>query len=260
MATKSQQLEMNILAITQARSNSSRLPGKVLMTISGQTLLEMHIRRILNSKSIDKLIVATTSDISDDGIAEVAQHCGVSSYRGSENDVLDRFYRAASSHFPNWIVRLTADCPLIDPELIDHVIKNAMEGDYDYYSNCESETFPDGQDVEVFTFESLKSAWKSAELFSEREHVTPFIRKNLMLRKEELQCTDLKYKFVRLTVDEQCDFEVIEQMIKKAGLDKSWQYYADFYLEHDEISRLNRNIIRNEGYTKSIKNDKKTNG
>ena len=81
-----------------------------------------------------------------------------------------------------------------------------------------------------------------------------------MLRKEELQCTDLKYKFVRLTVDEQCDFEVIEQMIEKAGLDKSWQYYADFYLEHDEISRLNRNIIRNEGYTKSIKNDKKTNG
>src|SRR5690242_17368237 len=140
---------MKVLAITQARTGSTRLPGKVLKEIAGKTLLEIHLERILHSKLIDKLVVATTLEKEDDEIVKVAERANVSHYRGSLENVLDRFYQAAKIYQPEWVVRLTSDCPLIDANLIDQVIVFAMNNDVDYCSNTLVPTFPDGIDIEV---------------------------------------------------------------------------------------------------------------
>ena len=169
---------MNVILITQARVGSTRLPNKVLKKINGKTLLEIHIERIKKSKLIDKIIIATTTKKNDNIICDIAIKSGVFYFKGSENDVLDRFYQAVKNYKPNFIVRLTSDCPLIDPVLIDNVVQNAINLNLDYYSNTLLECFPDGQDIEVIKFNSLKTAWQNAKLKSEREHVTPYIRKN----------------------------------------------------------------------------------
>ena len=139
---------MDVLIITQARMGSSRLPGKVLKKIQGQSLLEIHLKRIQKSKSFDHLILATTNLASDDPLEAIGHQLGVEVFRGSEDNVLDRFYQAAVPHQPKWVVRLTADCPLIDPVLIDDVI--AFVHDYphfNYVSNTLTQSFPDGQDI-----------------------------------------------------------------------------------------------------------------
>src|SRR5688572_10280738 len=169
---------MKVLAITQARTSSSRLPGKVLKQLGDKTLLEFHLDRILKAKKIDKLILATSNDPSDDVLPEVARRSGVDTFRGSLNDVLERFYQAAKPFAPVWVVRLTADCPLIDPELIDKVVETAINSGVDYCSNGLTPTFPDGVDVEVFRFQALETAFREATLKSDREHVTPFIYRN----------------------------------------------------------------------------------
>jgi spore coat polysaccharide biosynthesis protein SpsF len=146
---------MEVLAITQARSGSTRLPNKVLKTIGNQTLLDIHLQRILTSKKIDQLLVATTVDELDLRIVEIAKAKDLPFYQGSIANVLDRFYQAAVTFKPKWVVRLTSDCPLIDAELIDSVINYAIEKDVDYCSNTLRPSFPDGMDIEVFKFSAL---------------------------------------------------------------------------------------------------------
>ncbi len=253
---------MNITVITQARTGSSRLPSKVLKSIDGKTLLEIHIDRILKSKKVSNVIVATTINKEDDAIEKLVAGIGVSVFRGSENDVLDRFYQSVKDSKPNLIIRLTSDCPLIDPNLIDYLIDRAVANGLDYCSNTLLETFPDGQDIEVFTFEALEKSWNSAKLDSEREHVTPYIKKrssfygndefsalNISSEKEE-------YENVRMTVDELVDFNTIVLLIEKLGVNASWEEYAELYINSEEINSLNGNIIRNEGYLKSINKEK----
>ena len=169
---------MRIIAITQARSGSTRFPKKILNKINGETLLEIHINRIKKSNLIDEIIIATTENDSDNIITEIATSLNVKFFKGSEHDVLDRFYKSIISLKPDFIVRLTSDCSLIDGNLIDEIIEEALKKSLDYYSNILFPTYPDGQDIEVIKFESLKIAWKNAKLKSEREHVTPYIRKN----------------------------------------------------------------------------------
>lgn len=252
---------MDVLAITQARTGSTRLPQKVLKKIQGKTLLEIHLNRVVQANKISKLIVATTTDKQDDAIVNITEKVGLDFYRGSVNDVLDRFYQAAKNYQPKWIVRLTSDCPLIDPELIDAVIEKAQKKDLDYCSNTLIEAFPDGQDIEVFKFSALKIAWENAKMQSEREHVTPYIRKKStfmggkFFRSDNFSCKE-NYNSVRLTVDEPNDFEVIKYLIHKIGFEGTWIDYTKEYL-NSSVSRLNSNIVRNEGYQKSIKNDKK---
>ena len=251
---------MDVLTITQARTGSTRLPGKVLKTIKGKSLLEIHVNRILQSKKISKLVIATTIEKGDDEIVRIAKKLGIDYYRGSVNDVLDRFYQAAKQFSPKWIVRLTSDCPLIDPELIDLVIENAIKKDLDYCSNTLIEAYPDGEDIEVFKFAALQKAWKEAELQSEREHVTPFIRTNSSFLGGNLFKSDNfpskeNYNKVRLTVDVPKDFKVIENLIHKLGFDATWEEYTKEYL-NSPIASLNSNIQRNVGYIKSINNDK----
>jgi spore coat polysaccharide biosynthesis protein SpsF len=165
-----------ILGILQARASSRRLPGKVLKPILGRPMLERQIERLRRAKRMDKLVVATSTDASDDAIAALCQSLGVDCFRGSLDDVLDRFYQAARRYAPRAVVRLTGDCPLADPTVIDRLVEMHLSGGVDYSSNVIRRTYPDGLDVEVMEFHCLETAWREATLPSEREHVTPFIR------------------------------------------------------------------------------------
>jgi len=245
---------MKIIVITQARTGSTRFPNKIMNRIEGKTLLSIHVDRIKKSQKTNIIIIATTDKKDDDVVEKEAVNSGVFCYRGNELDVLDRFYQAAKPHNPDYVVRLTSDCPLIDPSLIDEIIEAAINSDVDYCSNTLIESYPDGQDVEVFTFGALKKAWKNAELTSEREHVTPYMKKNL--RTLNVHSTNMELKKVRMTVDEPIDFEVIRKLTVGLGFSESWLKYTELYLNDITISSSNDSVIRNEGYITSLKNDK----
>lgn len=252
---------MKVIAVTQARSGSTRLPNKVLLKIEDKTLLQIHIDRIKQAKQVDAIIIATTIEKADDVIASLANSLDVMYHRGSENDVLDRFYQTVKDIQPDYIVRLTSDCPLIDPMLLDEVIAKAKEEDLDYYANVIEEQYPDGQDIEVIKFSALEKAWKEASLKSDREHVTPYIRNNSTYKggslfKSNNHDLDYNYNHVRLTVDEPKDLEVIKHIVNDLGLDKDWRTYAEYYLNNPKVKALNDTIVRNEGYQKSVDEDK----
>ena len=252
---------MKVIAVTQARSGSTRLPNKVLLKIEDKTLLQIHIDRIKQAKQVDAIIIATTIEKADDVIASLANSLDVMYHRGSENDVLDRFYQTVKDIQPDYIVRLTSDCPLIDTMLLDEVIAKAKEEDLDYYANVIEEQYPDGQDIEVIKFSALEKAWKEASLKSDREHVTPYIRNNSTYKggslfKSNNHDLDDNYNHVRLTVDEPKDLEVIKHIVNDLGLDKDWRTYAEYYLNNPKVKALNDTIVRNEGYQKSVDEDK----
>lgn len=249
---------MSVVVITQARSGSTRLPNKVLLEIENKTLLQIHIDRIKQAKLVDEIYIATTIEKADDVIAELANKLNVKHHRGSEKDVLDRFYQTVKNIKPDFIVRLTSDCPLIDPALLDEVIFEAKNKKLDYYANTIEELYPDGQDIEVFTFKALEYAWQNATLLSDREHVTSFIRNNSTYKGGDLFKSDCHlfhedYSQVRLTIDEPSDLKVIELIIKKLGLNEDWKTYADYYLDNQDVSAINSQITRNEGYLNSLR-------
>ncbi|HZR56174.1 MAG TPA: glycosyltransferase family protein [Terriglobales bacterium] len=165
---------MRIVAVVQARMGSTRLPGKVLMDLSGNTVLARVVTRLQRSKFINQTVVATTESDVDDAIICECERIGVSCFRGSEEDVLDRYYRAVREYNAETVVRVTADCPLIDPEIVDRTIELFFQKDADYATNDVPRTFPRGLDVEVFTMSSLEQAWQEARKPYERVHVTPY--------------------------------------------------------------------------------------
>lgn len=250
---------LKTLLITQARLGSTRLPGKIMKEVNGKTLLEIHLERLNKCTRVDEIIVATTVNYDDKIIYKKVIEWGFSAFRGSEMDVLDRFYNAVKNKNPDWIVRVTSDCPLLDPVLVDEVINFVQEKNVDYGSNAMIEKFPDGQDVEVFKFSSLEKAWKNAKLFSEREHVTPYIINNSNVKGGDLfsainypSISD--YSRIRMTVDEAEDFDLIKILIEKLGIKKSWMDYTTYMVDNDLV-KINNNIIRNEGYLKSLNKD-----
>ncbi len=166
---------MKIVAIVQARMGSTRLPGKALKDLHGRTMLARVVRRALRSALIDKLVVATTEKKADDVIVSECDSLGISCFRGSEDDVLDRYYQAARAFSADLIVRITSDCPLIDPEIIDRVVQAFLDNCPDYASNTIESTYPRGLDVEVFAFDALKKAWCEASMDFQHVHVTPYI-------------------------------------------------------------------------------------
>jgi glutamate-1-semialdehyde 2,1-aminomutase len=201
-----------ILAILQARVSSSRLPQKVLKPILGIPMLARQIERVQRSRLIDKLLVATSSDPSDDSIEELCHVLKVTCFRGSLDDVLDRLYQAAFPYQPDHVVRLTGDCPLADPDLIDRIIGIHQNGLFDYTSNTITATYPDGLDVEVIRFACLEEAWKEADLPSHREHVTPFIYQQPQRFKLGYDKNDHDLSHLRWTVDESVDFELVAKI------------------------------------------------
>ena len=154
---------MNIVAIVQARMGSTRLPNKVLVDIAGKTMLERTVERIQRSTRVTKVIVATTDTESDNVIAQECERLGVRCFRGSEEDVLDRYYQAAKEVNADIVIRITADCPLIDPEIIDHIITRFIDEQPNYASNVLTRTYPRGLDTEVFSMSTLKRVWEEAK-------------------------------------------------------------------------------------------------
>lgn len=255
---------MKVLAITQARYGSTRLPAKILKEVNGQTLLEIHIRRILQAKSIDKLKIATTDEEGSKFIVAVADKVGVDYHKGSVEDVLSRFYDTAAPEKPDYVIRFTSDCPLIDPTVIDDVVNFAVTHDYDYV-HTDPKQFPDGLDTEIMKFSVLEKTFMEAELKSEREHVTSHIWENGTAKGGTLFSTfdfpniegEYNANTYRLTIDEPEDFEVLKTLIENLGTDKYWKLYIDYLLAHKDLYVLNSKFGYNEGYEKSLKNDSK---
>jgi len=254
---------MKVLAITQARYGSTRLPAKILKEVDGKTLLEIHLRRILQARCISGLKIATTDEEGSRFIVAVADKVGVSYHKGSVDDVLSRFYHTAAPEQPDWVIRFTSDCPLIDPTIIEDIVAFAVAHDYDYV-HTDPKCFPDGLDTEVMRFSALERAYQEANLTSEREHVTPYIWKNGTARGGSLFKTfDFQNKEgvydasdYRITIDEPEDFEVLKALIQALGADRYWKEYIDYLLAHPEIKRMNSRFGYNEGYDKSLQNDK----
>lgn len=243
---------MRVIGVTQARIGSSRLPGKVLLEVKNKSLLAYHLKRAAQSQLVNKWIVATTHENGSDQICAIAEQEGVSGYKGDLNNVLDRFYQAVKNENADYIVRITSDCPLVDPEMIDETVAFCTTNNLIYHINQFNGTYPDGIDVEVFKFSALEEAWKNAESKSDKEHVTPYITR--LAGKDDIDSEpdpDNPYGKLRITVDEASDFEVVKQLIEQLGDDKGWKIYADFLLEHPEINNINNHIFRNEGYMKT---------
>ncbi|OIO54317.1 hypothetical protein AUJ46_03175 [Candidatus Peregrinibacteria bacterium CG1_02_54_53] len=246
---------MKTVAIIQGRMSSRRLPGKILEDIAGSPLLAHVIRRTKAADRFDEVIVATSADSSDDRVQDFCKMENVPCFRGSLNDVLDRYYQAAKSSGADRIVRLTADCPLLDPVVIRMVI-DALDEHYDYVSNALHRTYPKGLDTEAFSLQTLARVWEQARLPSEREHVTPFIYKNptLFRIKEITQQTDRST--LRWTVDEQRDLDFVRAVYKELGDGVFHQEEILSLLKaHPEIQKLNEGIDPNEGYRQSLEED-----
>lgn len=247
-----------ILAILQARVSSTRLPGKVLKPILGRPMLVRQLERVKRSKLIDKLIVATSTDLSDSPIFDLCNKDEVACFRGNLDDVLDRFFNAAKPYKPDNILRLTGDCPLADPVLIDEVISYHLNGGYDYSSNTLEPTFPDGLDIEVFKYKCLEQAWKEAVLPSQREHVTPFIYQHPDRFKIGNFKNMLDLSGLRWTVDEPADFELIS-LIYNSLYTKNPKFTTSdilaFLDSHPDLKAMNTHHERNEGVKKSFDKD-----
>jgi spore coat polysaccharide biosynthesis protein SpsF len=247
-----------ILCIIQARVGSIRLPGKVLLPLGGKAVLERIIERIKDSKKIDKIIVATSVQAEDDKISDLCQKINIDCFRGSENDVLDRYYQAAKdSGFSN-VVRITGDCPLIDPEIIDQVVELFQREKLDYATNVIPPTFPDGLDVEIFSFESLVRARQETKMKSEREHVTIYMWQNSELFKQKHLNSSVDLSGKRWTLDNPEDYEFIKKIFDNLYLVKPKFRMNDvlkFLETNPELEKINQSIKRNEGLEKSLKED-----
>jgi spore coat polysaccharide biosynthesis protein SpsF len=245
-----------VVAIIQARMGSTRLPGKVLMDIAGKPMLWHVIERVKGCKKVDSIVVATTTDESDSKIIKFCKQNAINYFAGSENDVLDRYYQAAKSFNADSIVRITADCPVIDPQIVDEVIHEYVEKGYDVCGL--SGEFPDGLDVTVFSFETLEDTWKNAKLSSEREHVGPYMWKHPDKFKlgEYIKFYDLSHH--RWTVDEEKDLQFIREIFSRlyeSGKIFLTEDILNLLEREPELLKINEGIIRNEGYVKSLNED-----
>ncbi|MDR2522913.1 MAG: glycosyltransferase family protein [Synergistaceae bacterium] len=205
-----------VVAVIQARMTSTRLPGKVMMPVLGKPLLGYELERAARAERISKIVVATTVNAADDVVARCAESLGFGVYRGSEDNVLERYHAAALAGSADVVVRLTADCPLIDPAVMDRVAAALLESDdLDYVSNTFGRrTYPRGLDTEVFTFAALDRAWREGRLPSEREHVTPYIYNHPEIFKLGGICNETDLSHHRWTVDTPEDFELIRAILE----------------------------------------------
>ena len=239
---------MKVLAIVQARMGSTRLPNKVMRPILGRPMIELLLARLSRAKHIEQIIVATGDDSRNDPLAKHCKQLGYVVVRGSDNDVLDRYYQAARPSAPEVVVRITGDCPLIDCDVVDKVIEYFLEQGVDYVSNTSPPTFPDGLDTEVFTFAALEQAAQNASEPSAREHVTPFIRESKSFKTANYANAE-DCSGGRWTVDEPEDFEVINAVFEhfKPRLDFTWRDVYTLSKRAPDLFKANQHLARNEG-------------
>lgn len=222
-------------------------------------MLLRQIERIRCATEIDSLLVATSVDASDDSLADLCKSGNIQCFRGSLPDVLDRFYQAAQSYQPQHIARFTADCPLIDPKIVDDTCRFYLDGHFDYASNTLEPTFPDGLDVEIFSAAGLRRAWSEATLPSEREHVTPYFYRHPEHFKLGAYKQEHNLSRYRWTVDEPADYEVVRQVFE-ALYPRNPQFHMEdilqFLQSRPDLQSLNASFRRNEGYEKSLRQDR----
>ena len=242
------------LALIQARMGSSRFPGKVLEDLSGHPVLWQVVNRVRKARSLDKVVVATTAETVDDPIARFCEQEGIGCFRGSEPDVLDRFYRAARENAADVVVRITADCPLIDPAVIDKVVARYERGDCDYASNALRYTYPDGLDTEVFSFAALERAWHEARKSSEREHVTPYLRTGAFRTANVESETPVSPVQYRWTVDHPRDLQFVRKVYEafSANGEFGFREVFDLLKERPDLATIQAETITNEGYYTSL--------
>lgn len=248
-----------MLAIVQARMSSTRLAGKVLRSIGGEPLLALMLKRLKRCRTLDRLIVAIPEKPADIPIRKYLKRAQIACFCGDENDVLDRFYQAARKNPPEHIIRFTADSPLIDPRWVDRLVSFYLSGRgrFDYATFGLS--FPEGQNAEIFSWESLQTAWARAKLPSEREHVTAYIWKRPKMFSLYRMELPERYDHMRWTVDEPEDLRLVRILIRRLGTRgarPTMEEIIRFLSDHPALAALNGRIQRNEGYAISRKRDK----
>lgn len=220
------------------------------------------IRRTQHANLVSEIVLATSNKQEDRILGDIAAATGIRTFFGNSDDVLDRYYQAGKKYGIMNIVRITADCPLIDPHLIDRTIEKFQKGSYDYVSNTIHPTFPEGLSVEVFSFAALERAWKEARLMSEREHVTPYIWKNPRKFKLGELFNDADLSHLRWTVDHRVDLEFVRRVYHRLFNSNPYFSYEDILQlvnHYPHLSSINAGIPRNEGYKKSLLEDKHVN-
>ena len=244
--------------IVQARIGSTRLPGKVMLNIDEKNPVLYYVLEQLSScKLIDKIIVATTTLDEDDVIKNFVNSMNVNIFRGSSDDVLDRYYQCAKKFSIDTIVRITADNPLIDPTIVDDLIKKFTLNSYDYLTNAHIRTFPYGTEVEIFSFKALEKAWKNAKKPSEREHVTPYFYNNSQSFRNYNQENSKNLSNLRWTIDRENDFLLVKSIVSKIKKRPILMNdILDLFSKEPKLFEINKNQIRDEGYKKSLEEDK----
>lgn len=246
-------------AIIQARMGSSRLPEKVMMNIDGKNpMIFFVVRQLQSCELLKELVIATTDLKEDDVIADYAAKIHIKCFRGNAQDVLDRYYRCAKEFSFSTIVRITSDCPLIDPQIVDNIINEFNMNLYDYVTNTLVRTFPYGTDVEVFSFNALESAWRNANLPSEREHVTPFIRNHNKIFKIHNIESIKNLSNLNWTVDRVEDLNLVRTILAKINKRPIlMQDILKLFSKDPKLFEINKNHMPNEGYLKSLMEDEK---
>ena len=238
---------MKTVAIIQARMCSTRLPGKVLMDLSGRPMLAQQLARLKRCRRLDELVIATTTNVTDDPVEALARAEGVRCFRGSEDDVLSRYVDAAVDAGADTVVRITADCPLIDPEVTDRVVRDLIDhsSECDYTSNTIERTYPRGLDVEAFFIDVLHRVSRLSRRPEEREHVTLAVRTRPSLFLCRQVKDDADNSDLRWTVDERPDLHVVRAIYDGLGLDRTPKPYRDvltFARAHPELAAINAGI------------------
>jgi len=233
-----------IVSIIQARTGSTRLPAKVLKDIGGQTMLARVVRRTQRSAMLDEVAVATTVNAADEPIVTECVNLGVPVFRGAEEDVLDRFFLAARACDGQVIVRITSDCPLIDPGVIDKVVNAFLEAEPDYASNCQERTYPRGLDTEVMTVAALDIAWRHAREPYQRAHVTPYLYQNPERFRLLSVTGDRDYSAYRWTVDTPEDLAFVQGVYQEFGNDDAfaWTDVLALLSREPALAEVNREI------------------
>lgn len=255
---------MKFLVLIQARMGSSRLPSKVMKNIAGKPDVQWVLERVSRSRKIDDIMLITSVDKNNIPLINFVSGLGYRIFVGSEDDVLDRYYQAAKLLKPEYVIRITADCPMFDWRYLDMAVEQ-MENDVtlDYIGEF-TDSFPDGLDIEIMKYSALWKSWREADLSSEREHVTQYIKKHPeTFRMQNLECPIPDLGSKRWTLDEDSDYEMIsrvyEHFIGAGKEDFVTEDVLEFLAGNPEVEALNAGIMRNEGLKKSIEEDKVVN-
>ena len=241
--------KIRIVAIIQARMGSTRLPGKVMMDLAGKPMLARVVNRVRRAAELDEVIVATTTDADDDRIVDLCRERGWPVFRGSEEDVLDRYYQAAMAHDVGAVVRISSDCPLIDPEIVDVVVLEFLSHypDVDYVSNGIRPTYPLGLNVGIMSFPALQQAWREDANPAWREHVTQYIIRNPDLFRVRGVENHVDYSYMRWTVDTPEDLAFVRRIYDHFGNDEfNWREVIALLERNPDWLEINRHVTQKE--------------